>query len=464
MKSKLILLLSFIFLSLNGIAQSSIIVTFNDNSPATIELLNGADKLTNTGSMNFTDGRATIKIINKTLLTTFRVDFKDPAGNPVFNIPGTQITAKASVGAPDAVTNFTIQTDGTLVPAVTSSKMTPGIGIIATTPDVANKATIAAISPGKPRKGTKSAGDNELYKYVEKMITNRGYTYLAGQNLIIDDEGVIHIFLDENGSPVYSYFPVAAKENSDKFQFHILSKDGIGYTIESTGEFNPIEISEEIPTNVAKTESDGGGTKRVKYKEYQSPKFGPFTGTFPFTITKNSTDELIVDRTVKLLKTSRVSLGTSVIATWLKNPESIATFRKPNGDTTLIADNPNIRGFLGLFLTFHFIPRNLNIQPRKFQERLGISVGTNLTSTAFNNFYLGLNVEITNGLFINGGLNYGQVNYVVNYDKFTYDKDVFSGVLQTKKKWVIGGPYVSINIDAKLFANAFANILGTAAR
>jgi len=464
MKFKLIIILSFILVSLNGFTQSKIIVTFNEDAPATIELFNGTDLQINTSSMNFTDGRATIKIINRTLLNTFRVDFKDLSGSPGFNIPGTQITAKASAGAPDAVTTFTIQTDGTLVPAVTSSKMTSGVGITATTPDPANKVTIAAVSTGKTRKNTRSAGDNELYKYVEKVISNRGYTYLAGQNLIIDHDGVIHIFLDENGSPVYSYFPVAAKENNDKFQFHIISKDGIGYTIESTGEFDPIEISEEIPTNVAKTESDGGDAKRVRYQEYQSPKFGPFTGTFPFTITKNSTDELIVDRTVKLLKTSRVSLGTSVIATWLKNPENIATFKKLNGDTTLIADNPNIRGFLGLFLTFHFIPRNLNIQPRKFQERLGISIGTNLTSTAFNNFYLGLNVEVTNGLFINGGLNYGQVNYIVNYDRFTYDKDVFSGILQTKKKWVIGGPYVSINIDAKLFANAFANLLGTAGR
>lgn len=319
-----------------------------------------------------------------------------------------------------------------------------------------------AITPPEPPK--KGVNDNKLYSYVERQIDNKDYTYLSGQNIIIDNKGIIHIYLDENGNPIYSYYPVAAKENIDKFQFHIVSKNSAGYVVESDAELKPIEISEEVKTNVSVTHSDGS-TSKTKYSEYQSSIFGPYTTSFPFTISKtvDGSSTMLVDRTIKLLKTSRVSIGTAVVATWLKNPENITTFRKPNGDSTLIADNKNTRGFLGLFLTFHIIPRNLNIQPRNIKERLGITVGTNLSDKAFANFFLGLNVEVTNGLFLNFGTHFGQVSYAVGYDKFKFGDDKFTGTLETRKKWQIGGPYVAINIDAALFAKVFKNILGNTA-
>src|SRR5690606_29498692 len=105
--------------------------------------------------------------------------------------------------------------------------------------------------------------------------------------------------------------------------------------------------------------------------------FGPYSRLFPLTIYRTAPDvskQLILDKSIKLLKTSRVSINTGVVSTWLSSPENISTFVKPDGDTTLVADDPDIRGYLTLMLTFHFQPRNLNIQPRNASERLGVSV------------------------------------------------------------------------------------------
>ncbi|MES2479419.1 MAG: hypothetical protein V4561_10045 [Bacteroidota bacterium] len=454
MKSKFFLL-ALCLCTFKSKAQNKITINLADGGASKIEVTNGPTTLPNTEKLDLSTG-AKIEILNSSVTTRFSILFGNNKGN--FKIDNDKIASATTVGTP-VLTSFTIDNAGKITPILVNGTFFPGMGITIKSADGKPDVILSAVDiKGVESDGQKSV-NAKLYKYVKKQIELNGYKYIGGQsNLVIDKEGVIHIYLDENGSPIYSYFPSAAKENFDKFQFHILSKSEEQYLIESDGEFNPTDISDEIKTTVPTAQSKGTET----FSEFQSAKFGPYTGSFPFTIKK--TGKVIVDRSIKLLKTSRVSLGTSVIATYLKNPENIEKFVKPNGDTTLIADNPKIRGFLGLFLTFHFIPRNLNIQPRTPMERLGISVGTNLTSTAFNNFYLGLNVEITNGLFLNGGINYGQVNYIVGHSNFKFDEEKFTGNFQTKKKWIIGGPYISVNVDAALFAKVFSNILNPTAK
>lgn len=292
---------------------------------------------------------------------------------------------------------------------------------------------------------------SELYVLVEKIV-NKDYKYIGGQsNIIIDKNGIIQIFLDEDGNPIYTGYPTTARSNYDKFQFHIITKNKHNYTFNTDCTFQVIEISAEVSSHSGEKKTD------MDYYEIKSQIFSPCSNTFPFKIAKDGVQ--VVDWEVKLLSTSRVSIGTSVIASWLKNPENISIFTLADGTQTLIADNPDTRGYLGLFLTFHFVPRNINIQPRTPWERFGMSVGTNLNDKAFQNFFVGLNFEVTNGLFINGGVHYGQVNYVIGYDDFKYGKDSFAGALEIRRKWEIGGPYVAVNIDAALFAKVFKNIL-----
>jgi hypothetical protein len=462
MKKKLILSALFIALFFVANAQMKITITLSSQKEAFIDIMQGADRKTDTKDIDLSDNNGQITIINKTADQSFTIYFKSNNGSN-FIIKGKMLEVKA--GNIDGTTIFKVGSNGKITPAVDNSDFVKGIGIEIRSDSGSIKSIPATDALIKLTTGG-SNDATDLFTYVKKQIRKKGYFYIPSQNVIIDNQGTIHIYLDENGNPIFSYYPGTGKENNDRFQFHIVSSENIGYTVQSTGEFKPTAISDEIKGTVATTQSDADGNQQKEKVEYQSPIFGPFSGSFPFTITKNAggSKSVIVNRSIDLLPTSRVSIGTAVVASWLQNPENIAGFRKPNGDSTLIADNRSTRGFLGLFLTFHFIPRNLNIKPRTTLERLGMTVGTNLNDKSFSNVFLGLNIEITNGLFFNFGTHFGQVNYAVGYDDhFKFGEDKFTGVLETRKKWVLGGPYIAMNIDAALFAKVFKNILGTGA-
>ncbi len=314
----------------------------------------------------------------------------------------------------------------------------------------------------KNEKALKKDDDQEKIILIEAFMEENGLFYVGGQsNIIYDRQGIIHIFLDEDCQPLYSYYPTTAKSNYDKFQFHfVVSKNSTRkYSISSTGKFIATEIKDDINNSAGSQQSSNPTKVSENFKIVPSPIFGPYTGTFPFTIFEKGNPPTVLSTTkIKLLPTSRVSLNTGVVHTWLQNAENISIFKKPNGDSTLIADNPTNRGLLTAMLTFHLVPRNLNIKPREFRERLGISLGTNLNGKIGDNFFLGVNVEVTNGLFLNGGAHFGQVNYVVNNPDFKFNDDKFSGTLETRKTWKTGF-YLSVSVDAGLFIKVFSAIV-----
>ncbi|WP_281323449.1 hypothetical protein [Flavobacterium aestivum] len=464
MKFKTLLFFGFLAISISSYSQIDITITLKTTKDVEVAIMQGGNKVTDLKNADFSDGKGKLHVINKTT-DLFTVYFVGNKNTLIFNIPSASIPKQN--GSTDGLVEYSINSDGSLNPPLQSGILKKGMGIAIKSKDLTPDKPILPSTTSKNRV-PKSNEDREeqtnerrIYKYVEREIKKKGYEYIASQNIVIDKNGIIHMYLNENGNPIYSYFPVTAKENYDKFQFHIISLNNADYVVDSEAEFNPVDIVEEVTTNVPAVQSDKSETK-IKYNQYNSPIFGPYTTSFPFTITRNlnNVNEVIVDRDIQLLKTKRVSVGTAVVATWLENPENITTFIKPNGETTLIADDKDIRGFLSLFLTFHIVPRNLNIPPRSIKERLGVSVGTNLSDKSFSNFFLGLNVEVTNGLFFNAGGHFGQVNYVVGHDKFDFGNEVFSGTLETRKKWVLGGPYIAVNIDTELFAKVFKNILG----
>lgn len=298
-----------------------------------------------------------------------------------------------------------------------------------------------------------------LRKKAKKMAEN--FTVLKGQNnLVVDKSGNVVVFIDGDGKTLYNDYPKTGRENYDKYKFYVLTFDDGVFAVNCEGEFVPVKLSDEIKTTVKSDGADATGEEPVEQKMhiYESDVYGPYTDSFEMILSKG-TDE-VIRKTIKLLPVKRISLGTSVISTWLKNPTEIETFTKPNGETTLIANDPTNRAFLGLFLTFHFAPRNLDLEPRYWKERFGISVGTNLSDKSFENFFVGINYEIRNGLYLNGGIHYGRVNTVVGNDNFDFGNDVFEGTLEIRKEWKIGGPYISINIDTDVFAKVFKNIMG----
>lgn len=299
-----------------------------------------------------------------------------------------------------------------------------------------------------------------LRNEVSNIIKREKFTVLKGQNnLVIDKSGTIIVFIDSDGMSLYNDYPKTGRENYDRYKFYVLTLEKGNYKVNCEGVFTPIKLSDEVEEVGGDADATSEGESEKKVYVYKSDVYGPYTDSFDMTLKKDK--KIIIKKSIKLLPVKRISVGTSVISTWLKNPENIETFTKSNGDQTLIADDPTNRGFLGLFLTFHLSPRNLDVEPRNNMERLGISVGTNLSDKSFNNFFVGLNYEVRNGLYINGGIHFGRVNTVVGYDNFDFGNDVFEGTLEVRKKWKVGGPYISINIDTDVFGKVFKNILGT---
>jgi hypothetical protein len=457
----------FVFAAFTVNAQNAIIeVTIDSETTASKKLTSGGQVKTSLNDLDLSDGNGKLVVINKTTKDAV-VRFIDLNANNVFRIPASAIGKKTTAADPDVRKDFVIDNSGNIT-GVPGGQIKKELGFIVDIEGKPQAATLPGVRVSEGAGTTTMPGileadmSAQLLIYVKKEIEKRGYKYLGGQhNLIIDREGIIHIYLDEFGHPIYTGFPVVAKENYDKFQIHVISTVDKSFFIASTGEFRTIELKDEVPTGLAKTQS---GAPAIEIHQVSSSIFGPYTGLFPFTIhmkPKGGSPTLILDKSIKLLKTSRVSVNTGAVATWLRSPENIETFIMPNGDTTLVSDDPSVRGYLALMLTFHLKPRNLNIQPRDIIERFGISVGTNLSSKAFDNFFLGISIEITNGLFINGGGHFGRVNHIVNYkENFKYGEEKFSGTLLTKKKWDVG-PYVAINIDAGLFGKVFKSILGT---
>ncbi len=287
------------------------------------------------------------------------------------------------------------------------------------------------------------------------------------ENLVIVDN-VIHIFLDENGQPLLTDYPTTAR-SGDKFQFHIFSRKKYTFSYVGTGVYVPTPIAEELDKKSTDAAIQSGTLEEDNSLiEYPSQIFGPFTGSFQIQMlradmTTEDDPQSILNRTIKLLKVSRVSLNTGVVSSFLKGPENISIYQKANGDSTLVADFPSVRAIVTVMLTFHFKPRNLDIKPRDFGwERLGFTVGTNISSaTIADNYFFGLNYELANGLFVNCGSHLGKVKYVVGKDNFVFGEEKFSGTLLTKEKWAFG-PYISVSIDAGLFAKAFKNISSSA--
>jgi hypothetical protein len=444
MKSKTIYLILFLFFSLTSFCQSIITITLTAPDKVEIDIKKNTVVITNTKDLDFSDGNGKLIILNSTNDVNFEV--------MTFNTTRDKFAYK--VLANDTKT-FTIAATGAITPrSGVTSEIIAGDGI-----RVKYKATVVKEtevlastinnSIGASNITTQKKDDQSLFEYVEQQIEEQGYHYSDGQaNMIIDKSSTIHIYIDEKGNPIYTQFPNLAKSGYDKFQFHVVTKTQGEYQFESACTFDPDPIATEVSPN-----AQSAGTKFIEYK---SAIFGVCKSTFPFVIRKNGA--VLVDRTIRLVKANRVSLGTSIIASWLKNPENIETFVMPDGQTTLIADNKDTRAFIGLFLTFHFIPRNLDVQPRYLAERVGVSVGTNINENAFDNFFTGLNFEITNGLYLNSGVHYGQVNYVVNHEDFKFGEDIFTGTLETRETWKFGY-YASINIDAALFAKVFKSIL-----
>lgn len=438
--------------------QSTINITIVDNNTATIEFKNGAAKTTY-DKLDFSAGDGKLIVVNNTATNLYSIEIS--AEGVSIKLPSTVIptsaTAEFKISAAGKVDKAT---GDAALPKNPTIKVTGAAGVIGTFTSTTEEEDENDIDDQKPTNNTGvDEKKTEVYKIVEKKVNSGKYRYIASQNIIVDNSGVIHIFLDKNLNPIYSYFPTTAKERYDKYKFHIIAPAEYTFSIESESEFVPAPLTDDI-SEFPRIQADGG---KQEYIEYPLPIMGPYSGNFTFVIKRfknNKDDKYSISRTIKQIKVNRVSLNIATVGSWLRNPENISIFERPGGDSTLVADNPKMRGMLAGFITFHLKPRNLTIPPRTFVERFGVSFGASITEQLGENFFLGLNVEVANGLFFNGGIHFGQVSYPINYDKFDFGNQKFTGTLVTKKRWDTN-VYAAVSIDMGLFTKAFKNLLGT---
>jgi hypothetical protein len=467
---KKLLFIGLVILAHELQGQSNIIINITANDAAKVVFIKGSDTVTYK-DIDISDGQAKITINNQTTTNQFRISFAEQGGKQ-FVIPPARIPRKQNEGDATAIATFNIDKNGT-VQNVVGDRFAKSMNIVVQNPggqklaEVQGSATSSVSTqdppPPKPT-GTRRARqlkENRYLQHVLREIDKKGYRYVRSQNILVDRNGTIHIYLDENLNPIFSYFPTTAKENYDKFQFHIISPVKYKYVVSSDSELNPRPVEDDITGNIPAVHGNARGDKQDAY-EYESPILGPYTTSFAFFIERfeNTTQDLSLERTVKLLKVSRVSLDIAAVSTWLRNPQNVAIYVKPEGDSTLVADDPTVRGLLTAMLTFHFKPRNLNIPPRNPGERLGVSFGVGLSEKIGENFFLGLNFEVATGLFVNGGVHFGRVNYPINNKHFNYGEEKFSGTLTTKKGWDANG-YVAISVDMGLFVKAFNSLFNT---
>lgn len=308
-------------------------------------------------------------------------------------------------------------------------------------------------------------GPSEIMKGSRnKLLNDPNYNFIKYYNNelgIYLEKNVVHIFLDQNGNFIEAGLPTTSTEKYI-YQFHLFQEqetlDEISFRLSYEGKFTPtfnIERGGELI-------SDAGQSGKLKKNEpimIELPfeKIGPFTDNFKVKIERidkeGNTEKVLIDRTIQVAKLFHVSISTGLISTTLRNPQNIQTFALPNGDSTLVADDPSLRGVVTLFATFYPKGRSFLLTPsgNLFDpSRFAIQVGAQLNNNLAENFFLGLSHDFARGGSISYGTHFGRRNYVAGKPDFKFGSEKFDlNELVIKKDWNIGF-YFGVVIDVRV--------------
>ncbi len=289
------------------------------------------------------------------------------------------------------------------------------------------------------------------------------------------EKNTVHIFIDQNGNLIYTGIPTTAKETF-LYQVHLLVAKGTTGTVKfkftSEGKFAPkfnIQKTSEDVTKLNAQEEEEELTPIIE--EIEMAKIGPFTDNFTIKLDKIVTGpdgkpvtETLLNNKIDVAKLFHVSISTGLLATTLRNPQSVEKMALPGGtDSTLIADDPNARGVVTIMATFYpkgrsflFAPSGGVFDPTRF----GIQVGAQFNDKLSENFFLGLSHDFARGGCISYGAHFGRRNYVAGRRDFNFGKDVFDlPTLEVKREWALGF-YFGVVIDTRVALELFKG-LGT---
>jgi hypothetical protein len=294
-------------------------------------------------------------------------------------------------------------------------------------------------------------------------ISSSNFTIDSKYNVITDANGVIHIFIFEDGNLLIQGFPTTATQKS-KFQVHLYvkSSNADSYLVDYIGNYIPSFNVQGTNGNVIASAGPGASPppQRIDFAVA-----GPFTGNLVITLKHltNGNYNTLVSATIKIAKTIYASIGTGAVFTTLENPTNIKTLSLPSGDTTLNADDKNGRALLTIMATFYPWGRNDLLLPSwQFKDRFGIVVGTSIANgtSHFSDMFFGGQYDFAIGGSIVTGLHYGRVQKISGIDlkHFSFGTSKFTGDLESKKymTW-LPGFFLGLQIDSRIFSQLFSH-------
>ena len=287
---------------------------------------------------------------------------------------------------------------------------------------------------------------------IEKFYNNDLGIYL--------EKNVVHVFLDQNGNFIETAIPTTATEKYI-YQFHIFQEkqsfDDYSFMFSWQGRYTPTFNMERGGEDVDEAQSSEIANASPDMVMLSFEKIGPFTENFKVKMERinkdNKVDKVLIDQNIKVAKLYHVSISTGLISTTLRDPQNIQTFALPNGDSTLIADDPSLRGVVTLFATYYPKGRSFLLTPsgNLFDpSRFAIQVGAQLNSNLAENFFLGLSHDFARGGSFSYGAHFGRRNYVAGKPDFNFGTDIFDlNELVIKKEWSYGF-YFGVVIDVRV--------------
>lgn len=296
----------------------------------------------------------------------------------------------------------------------------------------------------------------EVFK--EKIIPNakKELGLHKRKGAYVDRRNVIHLFIDQYGKLYGQGIPSFATERN-YFQIHILTTESdaskYNFSFDYVGEYRPTFNIYNTKEGIIPHSSGG---KEINFEILDGAIKGPYTTEFSFTIKRyigQKEDALIADAKINIPKLYHVSISAGLLATTLRNPQNIEEAELANGETTLIADDPSVRGVLTIMATyfpkgrsFLFTPSGGIFDP----SRIGIQVGAQLNDKFSENFFLGLSHDFARGGSFSYGVHYGRRNYIPGKPNFKYGSDVYDlPELIVKKEWNAGF-YFGVVIDFRV--------------
>ena len=307
----------------------------------------------------------------------------------------------------------------------------------------------------------------QAQSYVAAVVSELQLKKAGG--MYVDKRGeVIHLFIDHYGKFYGKGVPTIATPDY-RFKLHLITSvcDESIYSYEFTysGTYeDDFNINNTFDSNARSGVNPK--SSKIDFVMLDYAEIGPFTGTLNMKLDrkKESVVSHIMDVNVVLAKKYHVTLSAGLFSTTLKNPVDIQRVPMPhatNGDSTLVASDVGpTRGVITIMATYYLRGRSFQLPPEGplfSGNRLGVIVGTQLSSNYKENFFGGVSFDVARGLSIAGGIHYGRQNFLPGRVAFEYGVDKYSGPLIIKQRWEMG-IFAGVIIDARILAVLFPGL------